>query len=157
MNTGTAIITVGALALFVSTVYAFIAFLRLVAGKVWSSVVLQLIVWAVGIACVFLFGASQLGKILTLNIDNNAFSLRTLDTPTKLIIGFNIASIASLARDALTAWDHTTSVALPALFWPQRTTNPAPAPVPPAVDPGPPPPAPPAQAPTQPAPPPQAR
>ncbi len=137
MTTGTAIITVGALALFVSTVYSFIAFLRLVAGRVWSSVILQLIVWGVGVAVVFLFGASQLGKLIAIN----GLSLQGMDVATKFVIGFNIASIAALARDALTAWDSSTSVALPALIRPQASRQAAPpqvpaappAPVPPAA------------------------
>jgi hypothetical protein len=117
------VIVVGGALLLLSLVYAFIAFVRQAAGGEYRSAVLQILVWGAGFGAVYLFAASQFGKLVSVN----GLTFGAMSFSTKLLLGFLVASPASVLRDALTAVDNTTSVALPALFRP-RAVVPPPAP-----------------------------
>jgi hypothetical protein len=77
-----------------------------------NNVITQGLVWALSIGIVFLYGASdQLGN--TVKIDS--FNLADADTPTKIIVGLMVGSLASTWVDRTKAIDNTQSTAQPAL------------------------------------------
>lgn len=100
----------------VALVWKFIDFLKQLTppDKNYNAAITQVVVWVSGIAAVFLFGASQFGD----SVSVGAHSLDKMDTPTKLILGLMIGSIASSTVDFKQAFDNTDSSKQPPLTGP---------------------------------------
>jgi hypothetical protein len=93
--------------------WKFVDFLRMLASLKTqvSGVVTQLVSWLGMILAVFLFGASQFGD--TVNVAGK--TLDTLDTPTKLLLGLVLGSVASAAVDFKQAFDNNDNASKPPL------------------------------------------
>lgn len=91
--------SVGLLAL----VWKFIDFLKQLTPKDRNvnAAITQVVVWISGLAAVFLYAASQLGDGVTIG----TITLEDADTPTKIIVGLMVGSLASAAVDVKRAID----------------------------------------------------
>lgn len=91
--------TVGLLAL----VWKFIDFLKQLTPKDRNvnAAITQIVVWVSGLAAVFLYSASQLGESVMIG----SVALEDADTPTKIILGLMVGSLASASVDIKKAID----------------------------------------------------
>lgn len=80
----------------------------------YNSAITQAVAWIAGLVAVFLYGESQLGG--TIAIGDR--TLDQVDTPTKIIVGLSIASIASTFVKLTKSIDNTDSNKQPPLTGP---------------------------------------
>lgn len=101
--------TVGLLAL----VWKFIDFLKQLTppDKNYNAAITQAVVWVAGLAAVFLYSESQLGEGVTIG----NITLEDADTPTKIIVGLMVGSLASGVVDIKKAIDSSDSSKQPPL------------------------------------------
>lgn len=99
-------------AMLLALVWKFVDFLKALTNKQTNTAVTQLVVWAGGIAAVFLAGASQFAP----EINVGTHTLEALDGATKLFVGLMIGSATSAAFDVKKALDGSDSAAQPKLL-----------------------------------------
>lgn len=101
-------------AAMLALVVKFIDFLRYASARDVNGVVTQLVVWAGGVAGVIL--VAQTAWADGIEVSNRALS--QLDIWSLVFVGLQIASGASLVKDALKSVDNHNSSAIPTLLTP---------------------------------------
>lgn len=97
--------------LLAALIWAFVDFLKNLRAADWNATVTQLIVWASGVAGVFLIGATQFAK----DTHINGQVLTDLDGASKLVVGLLFSSLASGAYQVKKAVDSSDSAKQPPL------------------------------------------
>jgi hypothetical protein len=109
------------LALLGALVYAFINVLKYAQARQWGAVLTQVCTWAGGIAAVFLVSASKIGETIKFTTgtatDRHSYTLTTLDTMSKLVLGLLASSLFATAfNQFIKARDNNDTAATPSLF-----------------------------------------
>jgi hypothetical protein len=93
-------------------VYTFTNFVKYVRNRDWSSAATLVLAWVVGVAAVWLFGATAWGN----QVNVGEKSLDLLSFPDKLVVGLVVMSAGSTIYDLKRSFDRSDSAATPALI-----------------------------------------
>jgi len=93
-------------------VYTLTNFVKYVRNREWSSAVTLVLAWVVGVAAVWLFGATAWGA----QVNVGEKSLDLLSFADKLVVGLVVMSAGSTLYDLKRSFDSSDSAATPALI-----------------------------------------
>lgn len=103
--------TIAPLVVLGTLVFTFINWLKFIRGRQYNSAITQVIVWASGVAAVWLVAASQFG----IDVHVNSLTLRAMDSATKVVTGLLAASLLSTVNEVKKAIDNTDTAQTPKL------------------------------------------